>query len=69
MRPDHAATDIVPHQSLLASPFEDLDDEGESPRQTGAFSRITFCFAWLFGLEPFLSGAVTDATRSGAQPR
>jgi hypothetical protein len=36
MRPDHVVTDIVPRQSLLASPLEDIDDVSESPRQMSA---------------------------------
>jgi hypothetical protein len=43
-----------------------LDAAGESAsqKQAGAFARVTFCFAWLFGLEPFLSGPADDSPRS-----
>ncbi|MFM0340950.1 hypothetical protein [Paraburkholderia fungorum] len=60
MRPDHTATDFVPHQSLLASPLKVVDDESEPTRQMSVFTRVTFCFARLFGLEPCLTGAVNE---------
>jgi hypothetical protein len=35
-----------------------LDDTGANAprRHVSALARVTFCFAWLFGLEPFLAG-------------
>jgi preprotein translocase subunit SecG len=44
-----------------------LDDAGEhmSSRRSGsALARITFCFAWLFGLEPFLTASAESEPRS-----
>ncbi len=69
MRPDHTATDFVPHPALLASPSDAVDDESEPTRQVSAFTRATFCFAWLFGLEPFLTGAASEASRPVGQRR
>lgn len=63
MRPDHTAHDFAQPQPVLAAPMEDADS---SPPQRGgnALTRATFCFAWLFGLEPFLMGAVDEGPRS-----
>jgi hypothetical protein len=43
-----------------------LGDAGESASRqpASAFARVTFCFAWLFGLEPFLTGSADDLRRS-----
>jgi hypothetical protein len=43
-----------------------LDGGGDtgSRKQVGALARVTFCFAWLFGLEPFLTGQPDDRARS-----
>ncbi|KAA1011598.1 hypothetical protein FVF58_13955 [Paraburkholderia panacisoli] len=63
MRSDHTATELATPQPPLASP---LDDAGESVshREIRALARVTFCFAWLFGLEPFLTGTADDVPRS-----
>lgn len=63
MRSDHTATEFAQPQPMLATP---LDGVGETAPQSqpGALARVTFCFAWLFGLEPFLIGAAEDAPRS-----
>jgi hypothetical protein len=60
MRSDHAATELPQSQLPLVAP---LDDAGESVSrpQVRARARFTFCFAWLFGLEPFLTGSASDA--------
>jgi hypothetical protein len=42
----------------------DSADEPAPPRHASAFTRVTFCFAWLFGLEAFLTGAPDDASRA-----
>ncbi|MFL9898127.1 hypothetical protein PQR75_36085 [Paraburkholderia fungorum] len=63
MRPDHTAHDFAQPQPVLAAPMEDA--EGSPPqRPFNAFTRVTFCFAWLFGLEPFLAGPVDEVLRS-----
>ncbi|MFM0171387.1 hypothetical protein [Paraburkholderia sediminicola] len=63
MRPDHTATEFVQTQPLLATP---LEGGGESAprRQISTLARVTFCFAWLFGLEPFLTGSGDETPRS-----
>jgi hypothetical protein len=63
MRPDHTAHDFTQPQPLLATQMDDADKK-PLPRPLNAFTRATFCFAWLFGLEPFLTGAADEASRS-----
>ncbi|PQV46421.1 hypothetical protein [Paraburkholderia sp. BL21I4N1] len=63
MRPDHTVTEFVPPQSLLASSVED-GGEAVPRRQISVLTRATFCFAWLFGLEPFLSASADEVPRS-----
>jgi hypothetical protein len=43
-----------------------LDAAGDSvsQRPVRAFARVIFCFAWLFGLDPFLTGPTDDEPRS-----
>ncbi|WP_259295161.1 hypothetical protein [Paraburkholderia sp. DHOC27] len=64
MRPDHTA-DYTASPSLLplAPPTLDIDasvDGGHAQTPARPLARITFCFAWLFGLEAFLSAGATD---------
>jgi hypothetical protein len=63
MQPDHTATEFAQPQSLLPA---SLDIQQESPPRPPirSLTRITFCFAWLFGLEPFLIGSADDAPNS-----
>lgn len=63
MRPDHTATELATPQRPLAA---SLDHVGERAphREIRALERVTFCFAWLFGLEPFLTGPADDVPRS-----
>lgn len=63
MRPDHTATDFAVHETVLATSL-DVAEAHEPQRPSSAFTRMTFCFAWLFGLEPFLTAPETDAPRS-----
>ncbi|MGF6774787.1 hypothetical protein P3T18_007308 [Paraburkholderia sp. GAS199] len=67
MRPNHTATDFaadfVSPSPLLATPADAVADT-ELPQRTSAFTRMTFCFAWLFGLEPFLTGTSNEMPRS-----
>lgn len=65
MHPDHTATEFAQTPSLLATPLEGAG-ESTPQRQIGALARVTFCFAWLFGLEPFLTGAVGEMPLSRA---
>ncbi|WGS54399.1 hypothetical protein LFL96_25640 [Paraburkholderia sp. D15] len=62
MRPDHTATDYVSAQPLLPSPLDGI--EVMPRKRVPALTRITFCFAWLFGLEAFLTGSVDDVPSS-----
>ena len=63
MRSDHTATELAPPPAPLTMP---LDDAGESvsQRPIRVLTRVTFCFAWLFGLEPFLTGPADGESRS-----
>ncbi|RKT20687.1 hypothetical protein B0G69_4008 [Paraburkholderia sp. RAU2J] len=63
MRSDHTATDLAPAQRPLAMPLDDAGDNAPR-RHVSAFARVTFCFAWLFGLEPFLTGPADVESRS-----
>lgn len=65
MRPDHTTADYA--QSLEALPAASPDTGGDDSLTGRApLARMTFCFAWLFGLEPFLAGGTTTQSRSGA---
>jgi hypothetical protein len=63
MQPDHTAQDFAQSQSLLATQIDGADTN-QLQRPLNAFARVTFCFAWLFGLEPFLTGPADELTRS-----
>ncbi|WP_258194734.1 hypothetical protein [Paraburkholderia sp. BL18I3N2] len=63
MRPDHTADEFVQTQPLLPTSPES-ERAGVPQRQISALSRVTFCFAWLFGLEPFLTGSAGEMPRS-----
>ena len=42
----------------------------DDPRpQRSPLTRMTFCFAWLFGLEPFLAGGTATQSSSEAESR
>ncbi|MEX3638001.1 hypothetical protein [Paraburkholderia sp. BR14320] len=59
MRTDHSAAELIPPQPLPAASPASLDDANEDPPQPSvrALTRVAFCFAWLFGLEPFLTAS------------
>jgi hypothetical protein len=63
MRPDHTATDVVQTQPLLATP-EGVDESVPQRQQVNVLARVTFGFAWLFGLEPFLATSGDNTPRS-----
>jgi hypothetical protein len=85
MRPDHTAADFSTDFSAdFATDFAtDFSGSGSalplSPPVAGdgdaapdlprPLTRITFCFAWLFGLEPFLLGGTNEQSRSGVDRR
>ncbi|WP_345815427.1 hypothetical protein AAGS40_23800 [Paraburkholderia sp. PREW-6R] len=60
MQPDHTATEFAQAQPLLVTPLDGVVGTVPRPR-AGALTRVTFCFAWLFGLEPFLSNGAEDS--------
>ncbi|MFM0529497.1 hypothetical protein PQR11_31465 [Paraburkholderia strydomiana] len=64
MQPDQTATEFPQSQPLLATPLAGVS-EGAAHRQIGLLPAVTFCFAWLFGLEPFLTGAAGDSSQRG----
>jgi hypothetical protein len=63
MRTDQTAAELAQPQAL---PGASLDDAGEDLPQppTQALTRVAFWFAWLFGLEAFLSASPDDAAGS-----
>lgn len=63
MRPDHTADEFVQTQNLLPTSPE-IERAGMPRPRISALSRVTFCFAWLFGLEPFLTGSAGEMPRS-----
>jgi hypothetical protein len=65
MRSDHTAAEFAQPQPqpVLASPLHAADDT--TPQEPmRVLTRVTFCFAWLFGLEAFLTGYADDPSRS-----
>ncbi|WNC92799.1 hypothetical protein RI103_31805 [Paraburkholderia sp. FT54] len=63
MRPDQTATEFAQTQPLLATRVDGVA-ESAPQRPVSALARVTFCFAWLFGLEPFLTGSGDEMPRS-----
>jgi hypothetical protein len=61
MRSDRTPADFAQPQPLPGAPLDDADDARQPPVR--ALTRVAFCFAWLFGLEPFLTASSDDATR------
>ena len=63
MRPDYTAADYVSSRPVLPliSP-EASDETSHSRRHGGSPARVTFCFAWRFGLEAFLAGGAPEST-------
>lgn len=70
MRPDHTAVDFsTPHSAMPLPTPTLIDGDGLEESQPRPLTRITFCFAWLFGLEPFLLGGTNEAPSSGMKRR
>ncbi|NML31624.1 hypothetical protein [Paraburkholderia antibiotica] len=65
MRTDPTAAELVPPE---AAPGASFDDAHEDPprRPMRALKWGAFCFAWLFGLDPFLAASSDDA--AGSKP-
>ncbi|WOD14971.1 hypothetical protein [Paraburkholderia kirstenboschensis] len=68
MQPDQTATDFSQSRPLLATPLAGVSERAPR-RQLGLLVRVTFCFAWLFGLEPFLTGVASDPSHPGRDRR
>jgi hypothetical protein len=64
MQPDQTATEFPQAQPLLASPLAGVSERA-AHRQIGLLAQVTFCFAWLFGLEPFLTGVGGESSQRG----
>jgi hypothetical protein len=77
MRSDHSAAEYStdyssPGSAIPLSPptLGDDDDSGAlALGQSRPLARITFCFAWLFGLEAFLSSGTNEQSPSGIDRR
>jgi hypothetical protein len=63
MQPDHTATEFAQPQPLLPTSLDNSEENLPQP-PIRALTRITFCFAWLFGLEAFLTGSSDYAPNS-----
>jgi hypothetical protein len=63
MRPDSTAADYAPPGEAFPLASPDTGDDGPQPRRS-PLTRMTFCFAWLFGLEPFLTVGTTEQSSS-----
>ncbi|HEX7932177.1 MAG TPA: hypothetical protein VF573_03730 [Paraburkholderia sp.] len=61
MRPHHTVSELSKSQSILVTPLPGAG--ARERRRRGTLTRATFYFAWLFGLEPFLTGTADDASR------
>lgn len=70
MRPDHTAAEFAQPQPqpVLASSLDTVDDIAPQ-KPLRALTRVTFCFAWLFGLEAFLASSIDDVSRAGPDHR
>lgn len=62
MQTDQTAAELAQPQALPGA----LDDASEDPPQPPMrpLTRVALCFAWLFGLEPFLAASPDDAVDS-----
>jgi hypothetical protein len=60
MRPDHTVTEFTQPQPMLATLEGVRESAPQRQPSVSALTRVTFCFAWLFGLEPFLTGSAED---------
>jgi len=59
MRADYTAAETIQPQPLASVPLDSVgEDMPQRPART--LTRAAFCFAWLFGLEPFLAASVDD---------
>jgi hypothetical protein len=63
MRTDQSAAELAKPQPLPAASLDEAD-EGEAQPPVRALTRVAFCFAWLFGLEPFLTASSDDVANS-----
>ncbi|WP_233837088.1 hypothetical protein [Paraburkholderia sp. ZP32-5] len=60
MQTDRTAAEFAQPQGLPGAPLDDADDDARRP-PVRALARVVFCFAWLFGLEAFLTASPDDA--------
>ncbi|CAH2805022.1 MAG: hypothetical protein PPHEINF_5715 [uncultured Paraburkholderia sp.] len=68
MRHNQIATDFSQPEPMLAAPLSGVVERARR-RPLSLLARITFCFAWLFGLEPFLIGAADNRPARADDPR
>jgi hypothetical protein len=67
MRPDHSTTPYSASRPAMPLAAPILDD-GNLPNQPRPLARMTFYFAWLFGLEPFLLGGIGEQSQPEPEP-
>jgi hypothetical protein len=63
MRTDQTIAELVQPQALPGAPLGDTNQDLPQP-PVRALTRVAFCFAWLFGLEPFLTAPPDDVANS-----
>ncbi|MCC8396710.1 hypothetical protein LJ656_29385 [Paraburkholderia sp. MMS20-SJTR3] len=63
MRSDHTTADLTEPQPAPGPSLENAAAPLSRPPMR-MLTRVAFCFAWLFGLEPFLSAASEDSSGS-----
>jgi len=64
MQTDRTAAEFAEPQGLPGAPLNDVDADDNARRlPVRALARAAFCFAWLFGLEPFLTASTDDAPK------
>ncbi|MEC5409650.1 hypothetical protein VOM14_29375 [Paraburkholderia sp. MPAMCS5] len=69
MRPHHTVSELSKSQPILVTPLPGAGAQARERRRRRTLTRATFYFAWLFGLEPFLTGTGDDAPRRGVGRR
>jgi hypothetical protein len=68
MRPNHTIANYAASRSGPPVTPPELAGEAQ-PVPPRPLTRVTFCFAWLFGLEPFLTGSTAEPPRPDSDRR
>jgi hypothetical protein len=63
MRTDQTVVELAQSQPLPGASLDDASEDVPQP-PVQALTRVAFWFAWLFGLEPFLTASPDDTADS-----